>query len=108
MSTLKIFSADTFGADAFWVKEEDVSGKVLYKAATRYRWEDIECVQDWPTPSPYDEKVTPQGPKCILLYGNNEVKLLVSFDEMCAAWEKWRLGAAARKLLTPFPTTGNN
>lgn len=108
MSSLKLFAANTFGADAFWVMEEDVAGKVLYKAATRYRWEDIECVQDWPTPSPYADSLTPEGPKCILLYGNNEVKLLVGFDEMCRAWEKYRSEATNRKLINPLPSMGAN
>jgi hypothetical protein len=79
---------DLFCATAFWVMQE-VSGDVLYQAATCYDWALVQTIQDWPTPSPYDKKVTPSGAKCLLLYADTEVKLRVPLAQMIEAWQQY-------------------
>ena len=107
-SSIKEQGVGMFSAMAFWVMDEDVRGKVLYHAATWYRWALVECIQDWPMPSPFEEAQTPPGPKCILLYGDAEVKLMASAKDVFAGWQQYHADKLAREIGPSFKSIGRN
>jgi hypothetical protein len=79
---------DLFYATAFWVMDE-VGGQTLYQAATCYDWALVQTIQDWPTPSPFEDSLVPPGDKCLLLYADTEVKIRVPLAQMIAAWQEY-------------------
>lgn len=81
-------SDDLFCATAFWVMDE-VGGPTLYQAYTCYDWSLVQTIQDWPTPSPFDEGIVPVGDKCLLLYADTEVKILVPMAQVITGWQEY-------------------
>lgn len=93
------FGDGSFRAVMWWVNEKD--GVLTYfQSLCIMDWEDVQRIEAFPMPNPYPDSHTPEGPKCVLVWCGEEVKLRASFPEVAKARAHYRR-SNIRRILSP-------